>query len=167
MGNLVFDDWLLRNEQAYNSRCRAYKFISVFSLIVLLITLVLTFLYWDPVVFLLLFLLNLAVVSLEWLKIKNHHLRIYENTICITDRFGREKSYTVDYKSCTLALKKSASRSGGIWLLFYDKEQKLICKYEDMINHASYYGAVPTDWEQAVMDLQIPVADEGWILKNR
>ena len=167
MDKLIFDDWLLRSEKVYNSRCKEYKFVFVFVLIALTLSLVLTIIYWHPVVFLLLFLLSLIAGVFEWLKIKNNHLRIYEGVICITDRFGREKSYTVDYKSCTLVLKKSANRSGGIWLLFYDKEQKLICKYEDMINHASYYGAVPTDWEQAVMDLQIKIVDEGCILKNR
>lgn len=167
MDKLVFDDWVLRDQQVYRSRCRTYKCLFVFMLILMIFSLVMTFIYWYPVVFFLLFLLSLIVGIFEWLKIKKHHLMIYENAICITDRFGREKTYSVEFSSCTLILKQSTNRSGGIWLLFYDKNQKRICRYEDMLNHGAPYGAPLTDWERALMDLQIPIVDEGYILKNR
>ena len=167
MDSPIFDDWTLRNENYYRSRCRTYKFLLIFLSISLAFSLVITVLYWYPIIAVLIFGVVLVALYLEWLKTKNHHLRIYEDSICITNRFGKEERYVVDYKSCTLVLKKSFQRSGGIWLLFYDSEKRLICGYEDMINHATYYGGTPTNWETAVMELDMPIIDENCILKNR
>ena len=167
MGQLIFDDWALREENAFRSRRTAYIVVMSILLVGLALVFVLTLIYWYPLLYFVILLFSLGCVLLEWLKVKNHHLRIYENAIHITDRFGREKTYSVDYQACTLVLKKSVQRGGGIWLRFFDCNKKLICAYEDMLNHATYYGGTPTAWEQAVMELKMQIIDENYILKNR
>lgn len=163
----VFDDWAVRNEQVSISRQKGYRFILSFFLALLLFFLVLTAFYWYMILVFSVFCLVFVTLFLEWLKVKNHHLRIYEDKICIVDRFGREKVYPVEYRCCTLVLKVPATRSGGVRLLFYDREKRKICKYEDMINWGAFYGATPTAWEQALMELPMTIVDKGWILKNR
>lgn len=162
----IFDDWAVRNEQVFISRRKGYRFVLCFFLVLLLFFLVLTAFYWYLIVVFAVWSLAFITIFLEWLKVKNHHLRIFEDKICLADRFGREKVYPVECRNCTLVLKGPTGRSGGIKLLFYDRNKKKICKYEDMINGWTVYGESAA-WEQAVLALPMTVVDQGFILKNQ
>ncbi len=163
----IFDDWVVRNETAYGSRRRTYQIILALFLLFCVTFLILSLFYWYCILAFAVWSLVIVTIYLEWLKVKNHHLRILEDKICIVDRFGRQKIYPAECRSCTVVLKRPAYRSGGIRLLFLDQNKRKICMYEDMINHGSYDGVPPTAWEQAIMALPMTVVDKGYLLKNR
>lgn len=163
----IFDDWAVRSEKAFASRRRDYRVVFALLIVIWLGFLVVSIFYWYAILAFAMWCLVIVTIYLEWLKVKNHHLRIFESKICIVDRFGREKVYPVEYRNCTLVLKGPAGRSGGVRLLFIDNNKRKICQYEDMLNYGAFYGAPLTAWEQAVMELPMTLVDEGSILKNR
>ena len=58
-------------------------------------------------------------------------------------------------------------RSGGILVLFYDKNHRMICKYEDMLNRAAPYGFEKTIWEKSLEQLGVEIIDITEIIKNK
>lgn len=163
---VVFDDWQVREKNVFETRKKEYIFCLISIIVLTAISFVATILEWYLCIMLILVIICLFVFCLEWLKIKNNHLVIAEDTIYITNRFNKTKEYIVDYKDCKLELKKSVKRGGGKWLKFYGADNKLICKYEDMLNNASDYGSEPTKWEKSIKGLNIRIIDKEQIFKN-
>lgn len=164
---ILFDDWAVRRANAFKRRkldsviCAVpIAFLALFSVFVMV------FITFSAIFILALALVVALCVWMQWLKIKNNHLIIMKDLVIITDRFGREKRYPILLGQCRLLLRHSYDRSGGIWLKFYDQEDRLICKYEDMLNHASGYGLEQTDWEKALKALNIKIDNQYWVFKN-
>ena len=101
------------------------------------------------------------VLLLDYWKVKNNHLVITKEAIYITNKYKETKEYLLDYKECTLEIRKSLKRGGGIWLKFYDKNGELLLKYEDMLNSPTMYGGRLLPWGEAIKSLQIPIVDKN------
>lgn len=164
---IVFDDWLYRPEDAIKRRKKAYFIcfipvciLNLMCLIGLFFSLYVLFCFalaiWVDIVWL-----------LEYLKIKNQHLVITEHAIYVTDRFHVTKKYLLDYKDCSLELKQSVKRGGGVWLKFYDKNGQLLLKYEDMLNRPARYDGKILPFGEAIKSLQIPLADKDDLFRLR
>ena len=83
------------------------------------------------------------------------------DSIYVTNRFNNTNEYKVNYKDCILEIKKSAKRGGGIWMKFYDKNNTLLVKYEDMLNTPTMYGGKLLPWGEAIKSLEIQLIDNG------
>lgn len=163
---IVFDDWNVRDLQQYKSRIKDYKFLSYMFLVFDIVLLIAGCFNWYAFVGLFFLALVEFGVYLEWLKTKNYHLIIKENSIEITNRFKKTVVYDVDYSKCSLILTNNFARGGGIYLTFVDSNNKKICRYEDMINNASYLNNPLNSWEKGLKSLGIPIIDEQYIFKN-
>ena len=49
---------------------------------------------------------------------------------------------------------------------FYDSQNNLIFKYEDMLNKASPFGCEKTNWEKSLESLGVKIIDNEEIIKN-
>ena len=164
---ILFDDWETRDVKAVNFNRKMHVFVTIFSLILLLSSIIFLFFIWEFVLLLILSLIVFITNKLEWLKIKNNHIVIKKDYIVITNRFNKSKLYSIDFPNITLELKHSFDyRSGGIILKFYDCNNNLICKYEDMINRASPFGFQESKWERQIKSLGIKIIDPSEIIKN-
>lgn len=165
--SVLFDDWAVRSEQAYNSRRRSYLIVMSMLLAFWLLFLVLTIWEWEVVFVLPVWSLVIATVFLEWLKIKNNHLVIKTDKIEITNRFNKTRIYNIHIHELSLKLTPAFDRrSGGIVMKFYNANGKLTCKYEDMINSAAPWGCEQTIWEKSLKGLGIRIIDVTGIIKN-
>ena len=122
----------------------------------------------EILVFMFISLIVFACVNLEWLKIKNSHLIIKSNQIIVTNRFKKTTAFNIDLNNLVIKLSHSFNlRSGGIVMKFYDMNNNLICKYEDMLNFAAPLGEKNTCWEQAILALNVKIIDDFEIIKNK
>ena len=122
----------------------------------------------EILVFMFISLIVFACVNLEWLKIKNSHLIIKSNQIIVTNRFKKTTAFNIDLNNLVIQLSHSFNlRSGGIVMKFYDMNNNLICKYEDMLNFAAPLGEKNTYWEQAILALNVKIIDDFEIIKNK
>ena len=88
MEKILFDDWKVREYNAYNNRKKDY-FLPFISMIFLLVfSIVCMFFERALIMLFLLFLVCFICICLEWLKIKNNHLIIRNNQIAITNLFN-------------------------------------------------------------------------------
>ena len=165
-GIAIFDDWDFRPTSLMKNRKKDYIICLIPIIILFIASVIATIFEWYLCIFIILSLLALISIWLEWLKLKNNHLQITKDTIYITNRFNKIKEYVVDYKECKLELKESVKRGGGIWLRFLDKNNKLICKYEDMINSPTMYGGKLLPWGQALKSLGITIIDKNEIFNR-
>jgi len=164
---IVFDDWLYRSENAIKRRKKEYFICLIPVCILNLMCLIgLFFSLCVLVVFVLAIWVDI-VLLLEYLKIKNQHLVITEQAIYVTDRFHITKKYLLDYKDCSLELRQSVKRGGGIWLKFYNKNGKLLLKYEDMLNRPARYDGKILPLGEAIKSLQIPLIDKNDLFRSR
>ena len=165
--NVLFDDWQTRHEGSLNSRRRAYTVCIIFTSIWFSCSCVGAFFELALIAPIVLSFGALAVVLLEWQKVKNNHLVIKGNQIEITNRFNKTTLYKIHIHELTLELRHSFNRrSGGIIMKFYDSKGNLICKYEDMINGAAPWGFEKTSWERSIEGLGIKIIDAEGIFKN-
>ena len=165
--NILFDDWSVRAKGVLKHRKNQYIVISVLIGILFVLSVIGMFFHLGCIVPLVLSVIVHISSLLEWLKIKNHHLIIKKDKIEITNRFHKTKIYPLEVHELTIKLRHSFNyRSGGIVMLFYDKNRQVICKYEDMFNHASPYGAKKTNWENALVNLGVKIMDPTEIIKN-
>ena len=65
----------------------------------------------------------------------------------------------MDYKTLSLEIKQSVKRGGGMWLKFFEND-KLLFKYEDMLNFPVSCGDKLTEWAKAIKSLKIPIKDK-------
>ncbi len=146
---IIFDDWEYRSK--INLKYRNIELIVaiIIGIIFFIISIIVTFIEKDAFFVIIFALIYSIIISGEWLRFKNGHLIITKDTIKITNRFNYTKIYFVNYKECILKL-SPPSRRDGIVLKFYDKNNKLICKYRDMLNYAADFKAELTDWEKAL-----------------
>ena len=158
---VVFDDWIYRPKNILTSIKKDYFlcFIPIWMFTLISFVSVLFEIY-------LIFIFALAIFAnivlvFQYLKIKNNHLVITDNSIYVTNRFNKTKKYDINYKECVLEIKKSIKRSGGIWMKLYDKNKKLLLKYEDMINTPTMYGGKLLPFGVAIKLLEIPIIDNG------
>ena len=165
--SLLFDDWSVRPEGVLKRRKIQYIFDFVIIGILFLLCVIGMFFHLGCIVLLVLSVIVYISILLEWLKIKNNHLIITKDQIEITNRFHKTKIYPLEIHESSIELRHSFDyRSGGIVMLFYDKNHQVICKYEDMFNHASPYGAKKTNWENALVNLGVKIIDPTEIIKN-
>lgn len=163
MDKILFDDWKVREYNAYNNRKKDY-FLPFISMIFLLVFSIVCCMFFERalIMLFLLFLVCFICICLEWLKIKNNHLIIRNNQIEITNLFNKTHVYEVNIKELVLKIKRSFNRrSGGIILKFYDLNKNLICKYEDMLNYAMPYGE-KTEWQKAIKNLGFKIDGRGY-----
>ena len=142
-----------------------YRLCFVFLLVFLIASIV--GLFFSIYIVFMLFLAIYANVALlfQYLKIKNNHLVITTDSIYVTNRFNKTKEYKVNYKDCILEIKQSVKRGGGIWMKFYDKNNTLLVKYEDMLNAPTMYGGKLLPWGEAIKSLGIQLIDKGNLFK--
>ena len=165
--HILFDDWNVRAEGVLKRRKIQYIFASVPIGILFVLSVIGMFFHLACIVPLVLSVIGYMSILLEWLKIKNNHLIIIKTQIEITNRFHKTKIYPLEIQELTIELRHSFNyRSGGIVMLFYDKNHQVICKYEDMFNHASPYGVQKTNWENALANLGVKIMDPTEIIKN-
>jgi len=158
---VIFDDWSYRHENSLKNRKRDYIICAIPLSMLAVISLVGIFLsVYSLIAFMLAIGINLAILF-EYLKIKHNHLIITPQNISVTNRFNVTRMYEVDYKACTLEIKPSLKRGGGLWLIFFDKNGKLLLKYEDMLNTPTMYGGKMLPWGEAIRSLQIPIIDKS------
>ncbi len=163
---VIFDDWDVREKGIYQSRKKQYSICFTGIIILNIILIIAAFFEWYFCFMLVISLIGMLWMVLEWLKVKNNHLVITQDAIYITNRFKKEFGYKIYYKKCKLEIKSSVKRGGGLFLKFYDSNDKLICKYEDMLNYVSGYKEKSTKWEKAVKSLNIPIIDKNEVFKN-
>ena len=158
---IVFDDWIYRSETTVKQRKKDYFicFVPLWTLAIISILGMFFSLY--AIIPLVLAIFVNIVLLFEYWKVKNNHLIITKEAIYITNRFNVTKKHLLDYKKCSLEIKKSAKRGGGIWLKFYDKKGTLLLKYEDMLNSPTMYGGKLLPWGEAIKSLQIPIVDKN------
>lgn len=158
--NILLDDWLTRYPEAISFRKKEYLLSIICTSILLLITIIGMFITIEAIVLFILALITFICVILEWLKIQNNHLIIKNNQIEITNRFKKTKIYEINLKEMTLEIRPSFNRkSGAIIMKFYDKNNKLICKYEDRLNRCLRFGKKITIWEEKIKSLGIKIID--------
>ena len=166
--NILFDDWKVRREGIFNRRKKEYIICSVPIGSLFLISIIGMIFTWECIVFLALSLITYLFLWLEWLKIKNNHLVIRSDQIEVTNRFNKTAIYKIQIDELTIELRHSFNaRSGGIILLFCDKDMRTIIKYEDMLNHAAPYGFEKTNWEKGLEKLGVKIIDQTEIIKNK
>ena len=158
---IVFDDWIYRSPNAVKNRRNGYLICSIFIWILELISIVSIFFSVYACFALLLAIGSNIVLLFEYWKVKNNHLIITKEAIYITNRFKITKKYLLNYQVCSLEIQRSIKRGGGIWMKFYDKNGKLLLKYEDMLNRPTMYGGKLLPWGEAIKSLQIPVVDKN------
>lgn len=155
---IVFDDWNYRTKEVINHRKKDFNLLFVLLGIFTFITIAGMFLSLYVILFLFLAVIADIALLLEYLKVKNNHLVITTESVYITNLFNKEKEYIVDYKTLSLKIKQSVKRGGGLWLKFYDKD-KMLFKYEDMLNFPVSCGDKLTDWGKAIKSLEISIKD--------
>ena len=160
-GEIVFDDWMYRHPNSLKQRRIDYFLCAIPLCILTLVSIIGVFFTLYAGLFLLLAIWSDVVVLLEYLKVKNNHLIITKEAIYITNKFNMTNEYLLDYKECSLEIRKSLKRGGGIWLKFYDKNGKFLLKYEDMLNSPTMYGGKLLPWGEAIKSLQIPIVDKN------
>ncbi len=164
--NVLLDDWLVRDEKLIKSRLKEYKIILAFIAIVSVMSLVITFFYWQISIVALLFIITLVYGYFEYLKNKNNHLIIYENGIKITNRFKKEKTFDLTPNQYSITLKNGINRGSGLFLIFKDQDGDVITKYEDMFNYPSPYQEDKTEWEIKIKEVGCKINDPNKIIKN-
>ena len=164
---ILFDDWAVRSEAAFRNRKKVYFFCFACISFIIAVSVVGVFFELGLAVVFGISLAVLTSVTFEWLKVKYNHLIIRENQIEITNRFNRTTIYPINISGIFLELKRSLNRGGGIVMKFYNLKGNLICKYEDMLNEASFFGAEQSDWEKRITALGIQIKDPEQIFKNR
>ena len=170
MGNnrILFDDWAVRPDNAFNRRKKDYCWVLAAVCTMLVFSIVALFFVWPVIIVFVLSLISLISIILEWCKIKNHHLIIKENQIEVTNRFNKTTVYKINIKNMSLDLHTAlVRRGGGIKMIFFDSDSNLVCKYEDMLNRASLLGESKTDWEISIMALGIKIFDPQEIIKKQ
>lgn len=160
-GTIVFNDWTYRTDEIMKNRKKDYLICFIPLWILTILSIVVMFFDIYVILFLLLAILGNVKLLLEYLKIKNNHLVITTESIYVTNRFNKTKEYKVNYKDCILEIKKSVKRGGGIWMKFYDKNNTLLVKYEDMLNTPTMYGGKLLPWGEAIKSLEIQLIDNG------
>ena len=166
--NILFDDWEVRCEGIRNHRKKDYNICSICIGGLCLVSVMGMIFYWGCAVLLILFSVTYLFIWFEWLKIKNNHLVIKSNQIEVTNRFNKTAIYKIQINELAIELRHSFNgRSGGIILLFYDKDRHEIFKYEDMLNHAAPYGFEKTNWEKGLEKLGAKIIDPTEIIKNK
>ena len=166
--NILFDDWEVRREGNFNRRKKAYNIASVCIGVLCLFSVIGMTFHWFCAISLVLSSIIYLFIWLEWLKIKNNHLVIRSNQIEVTNRFNKTAIYKIQIDELTIELRHSFNaRSGGIILLFCDKDMRTIIKYEDMLNHAALYGFEKTNWEKGLEKLGVKIIDQTEIIKNK
>ena len=166
--NILFDDWEVRREGNFNRRKKDYNIASVCIGALCLFSVIGMTFHWFCAISLVLSSITYLFIWLEWLKIKNNHLVIGSNQIEITNRFNKTAIYKIQIDELTIELRHSFNaRSGGIILLFCDKDMRTIIKYEDMLNHAAPYGFEKTNWEKGLEKLGVKIIDQTEIIKNK
>ncbi len=158
---IVFDDWIYRSETTVKQRKKDYFICFVPLWILAIISILGMFFSLYAIIPLVLAIFVNIVLLFEYWKVKNNHLIITKEAIYITNRFNVTKKHLLDYKKCSLEIKKSVKRGGGIWLKFYDKKGTLLLKYEDMLNSPTMYGGKLLPWGEAIKSLQIPIVDKN------
>ena len=158
---IVFDDWLYRSPNVAKNRRKDYLLCCILIWILELMSIVGLFFSVYACFALLLAIGTNIVLLFEYWKVKNNHLIITKEAIYITNKFKKTRKYLLDYKVCSLEIQRSVKRGGGIWLKFYDKNGKLLLKYEDMLNNPTMYGGKLLPWGEAIKSLQIPVIDKN------
>ena len=166
--NILFDDWKVRQEGIFNRRKKDYNIGFICVGVLWLFSVVGMIFHWSVAIFLVLSSITYLFIWLEWLKIKNNHLVIRSDQIEVTNRFNKTAIYKVQINELAIELRPSFDqRSGGIILLFRDKDMRTIIKYEDMLNHAAMYGFEKTDWEKGLEKLGVKIIDQTEIIKNK
>ena len=166
--NILFDDWKVRQEGIFNRRKKDYNIGFICVGVLWLFSVVGMMFHWSVAIFLVLSSITYLFIWLEWLKIKNNHLVIRSNQIEVTNRFNKTAIYKVQINELAIELRRSFNaRSGGIILLFCDKDMHTIIKYEDMLNHAALYGLEKTNWEKGLEKLGVKIIDQTEIIKNK
>ena len=166
--NILFDDWKVRQEGIFNRRKKDYNIGFICVGVLWLFSVVGMIFHWSVAIFLVLSSITYLFIWLEWLKIKNNHLVIRSNQIEVTNRFNKTAIYKVQINELAIELRRSFNpRSGGIILLFCDKDMRTIIKYEDMLNHAALYGFEKTNWEKGLENLGVEIIDPTEIIKNK
>ena len=166
--NILFDDWKVRREGILNRRKKDYNIVSVLIGVVCLFSAIGMAFHWSYAILLVWLSITYLFIWLEWLKIKNNHLVIRSNQIEVTNRFNKTAIYKVQINELAIELRRSFNaRSGGIILLFCDKDMRTIIKYEDMLNHAALYGFEKTNWEKGLEKLGVKIIDQTEIIKNK
>ena len=166
--NILFDDWKVRREGVFDRRKEEYTISFICVGVLWLFSVVGMIFHWSLAILLVLPSITHLFVWLEWLKIKNNHLVIRSDQIEVTNRFNKTAIYKVQINELTIELRPSFNvRSGGIILLFRDKDMRTIIKYEDMLNHAAMYGFEKTDWEKGLEKLGVKIIDRTEINKNK
>lgn len=166
--NILFDDWEVRREGNFNRRKKDYTIASVCIGVFCLFSVIGMTFHWFCAISLVLSSITYLFIWLEWLKIKNNHLVIRSNQIEVTNRFNKTAIYKIQIDELTIELRHSFNaRSGGIILLFCDKDMRTIIKYEDMLNHAAPYGFEKTNWEKGLEKLGVKIIDQTEIIKNK
>lgn len=158
---IVFDDWVYRPDLSIKQRKKEYLICFIPLWMLILVSVIGVFFSLYSLLFLVLAIYANLILLLEYLKIKNNHLIITEHAIYVTNRFNVTKKYLLNYKDCSLEIKKSIKRGGGIWMKFYDKKGNFLLKYEDMLNTPTMYGGKLLPWGEAIKSLQIPLVDKN------
>ncbi len=165
--NILFDDWETRQEFSFKRRKKKYIICSFFVGFSLVVSILVMFFELAAIVAVVISLIVFIIVYLEWLKIKNNHLIIKKNQIEITNRYNKTVIYELDINELVLELRHSLNyRSGGIIMKFYDSQNNLIFKYEDMLNKASPFVCEKTNWEKSLESLGAKIIDNEEIIKN-
>lgn len=137
---IVFDDWLYRPKALIKQKKAEYLVFFILLWILFLASVIGMLFSLYSLLFLSLSICANIGLMLEYLKIRNHHLVITDQAIYMTNRFNKTKKYLLNYKDCSLEIKESVKRGGGIWMKFYDPKGTLLLKYEDMLNTPTMYG---------------------------
>lgn len=164
--NVLFDDWLVRNEKLIKSKLKIYHILLASLAIINAAVIIMTIFYWQIIIAELLFLITLICVLCEYLKVKNNHLIIYENKIKIINRFHKEKTIDLIPNQYSITLKYGINRGSGLFLIFKDQDGKVITKYEDMMNYPSPYQEAKTEWEIKIKEIGCIINDPNEIIKN-
>ena len=157
--DVVFDDWNYRTKESINNIKNDFKLLFIIFGIFTFITLVgMFFSIYVMLFFAIAFIADITIL-IEYLKILNNHLVITFDAIYITNFFNKTKKYIMDYKTLSLEIKQSVKRGGGMWLKFFEND-KLLFKYEDMLNFPVSCGDKLTEWAKAIKSLKIPIKDK-------
>lgn len=166
--NILFDDWEVRPEKAFEHSKNGCRLCIVVCSFGLTLSIIITFFELGAIAAVPLFLISVASVYFQWLKVKNNHLIIKNNQIEVTDRYNKTVVYEVDINNLVLELRyRHHYRLTTLMMNFYDSENNLIFKYEDMFNHASGFGLEKTNWEKAIQSLGIKIIDNEEVIKNK